>query len=254
MIDVEIDSDGIAHVSFDRQERKNALSIKVIKQLTSIAEELRDRPDVHAVILTGSSEAFSAGADQKDPERFDIHDKTVCEQRLVMSLGARMCKAWEDLPQITVIAVEGFNVGGGIALSLACDWRVMAEDAYLYVPEVQIGISLGWHTVPRLVNIVGMSNAKKIMLLGEKMTAREALDLGLADWLTPKGQAFDKALEMARRVCANPPHVVKMSKQSVNGYGNAMNHVATFMDSDQALLCGQFSVVAEKRKKFTAEN
>ncbi|NYT24644.1 enoyl-CoA hydratase/isomerase family protein [Alcaligenaceae bacterium] len=242
--------DAIAHVKFDRGMRKNALSIEIIKELTRTAEMLRDRHDLVAVVLSGSAEAFSAGADQKDPERFDIHQKPVCEQRHILSWGSRMCKAWEDLPQLTIAAVEGFNVGGGVALTLACDWRVMSEDAYLYVPEVQIGISLGWHTVPRLVNMVGPSRAKQVMLLGDKMDSRSAKEWGLADWLTPAGEATAFALQIAKKVSNYPPYVVKMSKQSVNGYANALNHAATFMDVDQALLCGKSPASANARKRY----
>src|SRR3546814_1727011 len=96
-----------------------------------------------------------------------------------------MCRAWEDMPQLTIAATEGLNVGGGIALTLACDWRVMAESAYLYVPEVQIGIPLGWQTIPRLVNLVGPARAKQIVLLGEKMSAAKAQEWGIVDFVVP---------------------------------------------------------------------
>src|SRR5690606_37559728 len=129
--------------------------------LTAVAETLRDRHDLTSIVLAGSREAFTVGVDLKDPERFDLQDKSVSEQRHILSLGTRMCQAWEALPQLTIAAIEGVNVGGGVALTLCCDWRVMSEEAYLYVPEIQIGISLSWHTVPRLVNMVGASKAKQ---------------------------------------------------------------------------------------------
>lgn len=248
-IKIEYDEQ-VAIVTYDRGERKNALSMQAIKDLTTVAETLRDRHDLTSIVLTGSKEAFTVGVDLKDPARFDLQDKSVSEQRHILSLGARMCQAWEALPQLTIAAIEGVNVGGGVALTLCCDWRVMSEEAYLYVPEIQIGISLSWHAVPRLVNMVGASKAKQIMLLGEKMSSAEAKELGLADWVTSAGDAALHARSIAKRVSKNPSHVVKMSKQSVNAYANALNHVSTFMDVDQALVCSKTPEATAARSKF----
>lgn len=248
---VRIEEQGmIVRITYDRGERRNALSLEAMQTLTRTAETLRDRTDVSVVILEGSTAAFSSGVDLKDPARWDITDKSLSERRHIAAWGGRMCKAWEDLPQLTIAVVEGLNIGGGIALTLACDWRVMAEDAFLFVPEVQIGIPLGWHTVPRLVNIVGASRAKQIMLLGDKMDADTALAWGLADWLTPHGGAREKALTLAQQVCKSPNHAVRMSKQSVNAYANALNYVSTFMDVDQALLCNESQEAREARQQF----
>src|SRR3546814_842321 len=134
---------------------------------------------------------------------------------------------WEDMPQLTIAATEGLNVGGGIALTLACDWRVMAESAYLYVPEVQIGIPLGWQTIPRLVNLVGPARAKQIVLLGEKMSAAKAQEWGIVDFVVPDGAARKHALELAERISGMPDAAVRMSKQSINAYANALNHVSS---------------------------
>jgi enoyl-CoA hydratase/carnithine racemase len=96
-----------------------------------------------------------------------------------------------------VIAHE-LVLGAGVALPLACDWRVMGESAYLYVPEVKIGLNLQWGALPRLVNLVGPSRAKRICILCEKMDARTALDWGLVDEVAADGQTVDVALELAR--------------------------------------------------------
>jgi enoyl-CoA hydratase len=244
------ESGPLAVITYDRQERRNALSIAAMQELTRIAQEYQHRVDITCIVLAGSPQAFSAGVDLKDPERWSLEDKGLDERRYISATGTRMCKAWEELPQLTIAAVEGLNVGGGIALTLACDWRVMADNAFLYVPEVQIGIPLVWNTVPRLVNIVGASRAKQIMLLGEKMDAATAKDWGLVDWLTPAGGAVERATALAQQVLKSPPHVVKMSKQSVNAFANALNHVATFMDVDQALVCGQSAEAQQARASF----
>lgn len=249
MIEIE-ESGGVAVVTYDRGERRNALSVRAMNELIGVAQRYQERVDITAIVLAGSAQAFSAGVDLKDPDRWALEEKSLDERRYLASTGARLCKAWESLPQLTIAAIEGFNVGGGIALTLACDWRVMAEGAFLYVPEVQIGIPLVWNTVPRLVNRVGASRAKQIMLLGERMSAQTALDWGLADWLTPAGGTVAKARELADKVARSPSHVVKMSKESVNAHANALNHLGAYMDVDQALLCGQSAEAREARSKF----
>ncbi|AZW32241.1 enoyl-CoA hydratase/isomerase family protein [Bordetella bronchiseptica GA96-01] len=249
MIKVE-ESGQVAVITYDRGERRNALSLQAMNELIGAADSYRARFDITAIVLAGSANAFSAGVDLKDPQRWAIDDKSLDERRYLASTGARMCKAWESLPQLTIAAIEGLNIGGGIALTLACDWRVMADDAYLYVPEVQIGIPLVWHTVPRLVNMVGASRAKQIMLLGEKMSSATAREWGLADWLVPQGKTVEYARELADKVARSPSHVVKMSKESVNAHANALNFVATYMDVDQALVCGQSDEAREARGRF----
>ena len=250
---IEIQNNGpIVTVHFDRGERRNALSLEAMRRLTEVAEELRDNTDAACVVLAGSATAFSAGVDLKDPARWEIANQSLDARRHVAMWGSRMCKAWEEIPQLTIAAIEGLNVGGGIALTLACDWRVMSNDAYLLVPEARIGLPLGWHTVPRLVNLVGPARAKRIILTNERMDAATALDWGLADWLTEPGEALNQALRLAEVVTENPSAVVKMSKQSINAYANALNHVATFMDVDQALLCNQSEEAIQARKAFSA--
>jgi enoyl-CoA hydratase len=248
---LQVARDGpVAIVTFDRGERRNALSLAAMRALTRAAEDFRDDTKSIAVVLTGSSREFSAGVDLKDPARWDIDQLSMAERRTVASWGGRMCKAWEEMPQLTIAAIEGFNVGGGVALTLACDWRVMAEGAYLLVPEAQIGLPLGWQAVPRLVNAVGAAKAKQIILLGARMSADEALSAGLADWIAPDGDAAAHAAEIASKVAKNPGAVVRMTKQHINAYANALNHVSSFMDVDQALLCNQSREAIEARAAF----
>ena len=240
----------VAIVTFDRGERRNALSLAAMQALTRTAEDFRDDAQTAVVILIGTDREFSAGVDLKDPARWDIDALPLAERRTIASWGGRMCRAWDEMPQLTIAAIEGFNVGGGVALTLACDWRVMAEGAYLLVPEAQIGIPLGWQTVPRLVNAVGPAKAKQIILLGAKISAEEARAAGLADWVAPDGEAAAHAAKIASTVAKNPSAVVRMTKQHVNAYANALNHVSSFMDVDQALLCNQSEEAIEARAAF----
>ena len=100
------------------------------------------------------------------------------ERRQIFYRGGRLCAAWESMPQVTIAAMERLAVGAGVALPLACDWRVMGESCYLYVPEAKIGLNLQWGALPRLINLVGPARAKRICILCERMDAQTALAWG----------------------------------------------------------------------------
>jgi len=251
---ISISRDGaVAIVTFDRGARRNALSIEAMQHLTRVAVEFQADPSITCVVLTGTKQEFSAGVDLKDPARWDIDALSLDERRHIAATGGRLCKAWEEMPQLTIVAIEGFAVGGGVALALSCDWRVMAESAFLLLPEAQKGITLGWQAVPRLVNAVGPSKAKQIILLGDRLTADCALKAGLVDWVAPDGMTAAMAADLARSVATNPAAVIKMTKQAINAYANALNHVATFMDVDQALVCNQSREAVAARRQFSQE-
>lgn len=226
----------LALVSLNRPAARNALSRALMRELTACARELADRTDVDVVILTGSETCFSAGADLKDANAWADESLGTVERREIASTGFRMCKAWEEMPQITIAAIEGFAVGGGLALSLACDWRVMAEDAFVSLPEIALGIPLTWGTIPRLVNLLGPAKAKRLTILCERFTAADALAIGLADYTAPGGQALAKARAVAAQTLAMPAAAVRMSKESANAVATALNHAAGYMAHDQIAL------------------
>ena len=239
-----------AVVCFDRGSGRNALSQAIMLELTAVAQSFYDDRETKTVILTGTDKVFSAGVDLKDPARWEIDPEDIEGIRLASLRGAKMCKAWEEIPQITIAAIEGVIVGGGIALTLVCDWRVISEKSVLKLPEAQIGIPLSWQTVPRLVNIVGASRAKQLILLGEDMTATDALALGIMDFGAPEGQTLTTARALAEKVNRNSRLVNVLTKSSINNYANALNHLATAMDVDQAVLAGLSGEARQARRAF----
>jgi enoyl-CoA hydratase/carnithine racemase len=241
-----------AIVRLNRGKNKNALSQAVILELTRVAAAFHEERSITTVILTGTRTEFSAGVDLKDPARWEIDPADIEGIRMASARGAAMCNAWENIPQLTIAAVEGINVGGGIALTLCCDWRVQSEASVMLLPEAQIGLPLSWQTVPRLVNIVGASKAKQLILLGEKLTSRDALELGLIDFIVPAGTAIDKALALADKVNKNSRLVTTLTKHNVNTYANALNHLASHMDIDQSVLCGLSESAVRTREEFGA--
>ncbi|MEL7541581.1 MAG: enoyl-CoA hydratase/isomerase family protein, partial [Pseudomonadota bacterium] len=156
---VELTRDGtIAIVTLDRGDGRNALSLKVMQALIDAAQYLISDTESNIVVLT-SRGAFTAGADLKDPERAEMRHKSRLEQRQSLKLGPDMCAAWEALEQITIAAIEGYCIGGGVALAVACDHRIVAEDAFFRLPEIPLGMNMSWQTNPRTVALVGPSHA-----------------------------------------------------------------------------------------------
>jgi enoyl-CoA hydratase len=239
----------IAIVSFDRGEKRNAFNQSLIAQLTDAAKQFHADLEVQAIVLTGTTANFSAGMDLDD-EMWGSEALTDLERREIYYSGVRLCRAWEDLPQVTIAAIDGFAVGAGIALGLACDWRVLAEDAFLYVPEVKIGINLQWGALPRLITLVGPAKAKRICLLCEKLSARDALDWGLIDYVAEPASAVAKAVAIAEAVCEQPAVTVRMVKEAVNATANAGHQASAYADADQSQLSGQFAAAQSARKDF----
>ena len=243
-------TDDVMVVRFDRQGALNALNYKMITELTEAAKLLGDDLTVKSVVLTGAGTIFSSGVDLKDDQNWDLDKMSDLEIRRLFYRGVRLCQAWEDLPQITIAAVEGMMVGGGCALGLACDWRVLARDAYLFVPEVQVGLNLQWGALPRLVTLVGPARAKEICLLGEKMSSEQALDWGLVSRLAEPSESVDVALGLAKRCAANPPIASVMVKEAVNAIAGALHRVGSYADADQSQLSATNQTAVAARKRF----
>lgn len=239
----------VATVVFDRNGSLNAFDQTTILELTDVARRFQDDLETQAVVLSGAPNAFSAGIDLKDPETWAELDDVALRDRSYR--GVRLCQAWEDMPQITVTAMEGLVVGAGAAIALACDWRVLADDAYLYVPEVKIGLNLQWGALPRLVTLVGPARAKRITLLCEKMGADQALEWGLVDELSAPGESIAVATDLATRAAAMPAATTRMVKEAVNATANALHRATSFADADQSTLTRTYRAAVEAREQFS---
>lgn len=222
----------LATVLLERPARRNALSAELMREMIACARELDSRNDIDAVIVAGAGGCFSAGADLKDSSRW-AGGAPLLAQREVASLGQRMARAWEELPQITIAAIEGYAVGGGLALAVALDWRVMARDAFVSLPEISLGIPLTWGTLPRLVNLVGPARAKRLSILCERVQAEVALAMGLVDEVCEKDASLQAARKLAQSALEKPRHSVRMTKETVNAYAGLGAHAVSYMAHDQ---------------------
>ncbi|MEM1163127.1 MAG: enoyl-CoA hydratase/isomerase family protein, partial [Pseudomonadota bacterium] len=212
------------------------LSYSLMRELTDVARAFEDDHDVSAVILTGRTDNFSMGADLKDPETAQLRSAPLAERRLALMTGARMCRAWEDVQALTISAIEGWCVGGGVALSVSTDLRVIGSSTGMYVPEIERGMNMSWGSVPRITNLVGPAKAKRIIVLAEKIMAERAVTWGLADEVAADGTTLDAAMKIAERAAALPPVALRMCKQDINAYANALAWPTSHSDFDQFAL------------------
>ena len=227
----------IAIVRFDRGDATNALSPEAMRQLTNAARSFEDDADTSVVVLTGSARAFTAGFDLKDPEGRARKTMDLGTLRRNLKLGPRMTRAWQDMEQITIGAIEGFCIGGGVALAVALDFRVMARNGHMRVPEVGLGMNMSWQSVPRMLHLMGPARTKQAVILADdRISAEQAYEWGLVEQVADPGKAFDDAMALAAKVAAQPPLSVAMTKLTVNRLTHALDDLTSHMDVDQFAL------------------
>ena len=227
----------IAVVRFDRADGINALSSEVMRQLTSVARSFEDDGDTSVVVLTGGAKAFSAGFDLKDPENRSQEDMDLGTLRRHVRAGPRLTRAWQEMEQITIGAIEGFAIGGGVALSVALDFRVMASNAHLRVPEIGLGMSMSWQSIPRMLHLMGPARTKQAVIIAdERISAEQAHQWGLVEEVAEPGKAFETAMALAEKVARQAPISVAMTKLTINRLTYALDDLASHMDGDQFLL------------------
>ena len=229
----------ISLVRFDRGNGVNALSPEAIRQLTDAARSWEDA-DTSVVILAGNAKAFSAGFDLKDPEGRSRQTMDIGSLRRHLKLGPRMSRAWQDMEQLTIAAIEGFCIGDGVALAVALDFRIMASNAHIRVPEIGLGMNMSWQSIPRLLHLMGPARTKQAVIMADqRISAKEAHDWGFAQELAEPGKALDAAMAMAEKVARQPPISVAMTKMTVNRLAYALDDLASHMDIDQFALASK---------------
>lgn len=242
--------DRIALVRFDREDSANALSFSLMRELTEVAETLANDANLCAVVLTGRYDNFCLGMDLKDPEVLQSASANLSERRIALKTGPKMCRAWEQLEALTIVAIEGWCAGGGAALAVSCDLRVAAENSHFYVPEVEQGFNMSWGSIPRITNLVGPAKAKRIVVLAEKLSAVVAQDWGMVDYIAPKGSVVEKAMQVAIRAAGLPPNSVHICKSAINAHANALNGSTCHADMDQFALIQNSDDCAEGVNAF----
>ncbi|MEM8617942.1 MAG: enoyl-CoA hydratase/isomerase family protein, partial [Pseudomonadota bacterium] len=157
---------------FDTGQTANALSQALLEDLTKTAQRFHACPDISTVILTGRADNFSMGADLKDPDTSGGPKAPLSQRRIALRRGPALCEAWEKIDALTICAIEGWCIGGGMALAASCDLRIASETSTLYVPEVERGMNMSWGSIPRFVSLIGPARTKRLAALCEKVDAK----------------------------------------------------------------------------------
>jgi enoyl-CoA hydratase len=201
----------LARVTINRPP-VNALSRDVLDALEAAFDELQKDQSVGAVILTGAGEkAFVAGADISEFPMLNSANGEKLSRR-----GQEVFQKIADFPAPVIAAVNGFALGGGLELALACDIRVVAENAKVGLPEVTLGIFPGYAGTQRLPRLISVGKAKELIFTGAMIDAAEAYKIGIADYLVTAGESLKKAEEIAGKILKAGPIAVKLAKEAVN--------------------------------------
>ena len=202
----------IAVVTINSPKSLNALNSETLAELNTCLAEIEGRTDIKVVILTGSgSKSFVAGADISE-----MVNATPAEGRAMGLLAREAFGRLENMPQVTIAAVNGFALGGGCEISMACDIRVAAENAKFAQPECGLGILPGFGGTQRLARLVGKGRAKEMIFTCDMIDAQDAYRIGLANHVVPQEELLDYCKAMAGRIMKNAPYAVSLAKQVIN--------------------------------------
>src|SRR5918992_2415985 len=200
----------VAIVTINRPEKRNALNIKTREEGARLLEALRDDEAVGVVVFTGAGDkAFIAGADIAE-----FAGRTALTQRDVM-MARSLFTAIDTFPKPVIAMVNGYCLGGGCELALACDIRIASETASFGQPEINLGIIPGGGGTQRLTRLVGEGKAMEMILTGEIISAQEAFRLGLANQVVPADQLQAKTMEVANRMAEKSPVALRLAKEAV---------------------------------------
>ena len=208
-VNLEVADNGVGTIRLDRP-KVNALNAAVAREIDEAVEAARTDDRVRAVVLWGGERVFAAGADIKEMEERDA----VTMYQYIGEFQDVFTRL-ENLPKVTVAAINGYALGGGCELTLACDFRVCAEDSQLGQPEILLGVIPGAGGSQRLPRLVGTGRAKDIIYSGRFVGAEEALAIGLVNEVVPPGEVYERAVKLAARYARGPSVALTAAKQAI---------------------------------------
>ena len=202
--------DNIAVITMNRPEALNALSKAVFADLEAVLDDVENDDDVYVVIITGAGRAFIAGADIGE-----MAPMNVAEGLAFSELGNRLLMRVDMMEKPTIAAVNGFALGGGCEMALACDIRIASEKAKFGQPEVGLGIIPGFGGTQRMARIIGTGAAMELIYTADTIDAQKAKEIGMVNYVVPAEELMDKTMEMAHKICKNAPKAIRVSKMAI---------------------------------------
>ncbi len=222
-------------ITINREKSLNSLSIETTKELQDIFDKYEENESIRCVIITGAgSKAFVAGADIAELSELDIKSGQKFSKR-----GMKLMRSIQNFPWPVIAVINGYALGGGCELALACDIRLASANAKLGQPEVNLGIITGFGGSQRLPRIVGRGKATQLLLTGEMITAQESHRIGLVDEIYPPEELLPKALAMAELIASKGPMAIKLSKYCINrGLGESLEEGCELEEEKFGEVCG----------------
>ncbi len=222
----------IALITMDRPEALNALNSQVLAELSQVLDQVEADPDLYVAIITGAGRSFVAGADIGQMSAL-----TSAEAKAFGLFGNQVLLKLENLSKPTIAAVNGFALGGGCELSMACDIRLASEKAKFGQPEVGLGITPGFGGTQRLARIVGTAHAMELILTAKTISAAQALEIGLVSQVYTPDDLLPQAKALAQAIAANAQVAVRQSKAAIRRGLQADMYTATAFEAEAFGLC-----------------
>ncbi|NYE58366.1 short-chain-enoyl-CoA hydratase [Carboxydothermus ferrireducens] len=225
--------DQVGIITINRPQVLNALNSEVLEELDSLLDKIAEDESITVVILTGAGEkSFVAGADISQMRNF-----TPRQARYFAKLGQKVLSKLERIPQPVIAAVNGFALGGGCEIAMACDFRIASTKAKFGQPEVGLGVTAGFGGTQRLPRLVGKGMAAELLYTGEMIDAQEALRIGLVNRVVEPEELMPKALEIAQKIAAKAKLAVFYSKAALNEGLNMDLERALAYEAEMFALC-----------------
>jgi enoyl-CoA hydratase/carnithine racemase len=201
-----------AWITLNRPDKMNAINATMLQELSEALDTTEKDPTSRCVIITGEGEkAFSAGADITE-----LHKLTPETAAEFSTKGQQVFTKIETMSKPVIAAINGYALGGGLELALACDFRLASDHAELGFPELNLGIIPGWGGTQRLAWTAGVAEAKRLIMFGDRVKAEEAHKMGLVDKVVPQKELKTEAEALAQRLCEPQPEALKSAKQAIN--------------------------------------
>ncbi len=237
---------GIGYVTVSRPEKLNALNRRMMEELLNCFHVIHKDEEIRAVILTGAGEkAFVAGADINE-----LAVQSPVEGKETSQRGQRVLELIENLGKPVIAAINGYALGGGCEIAMACTLRIAAENARLGQPEVKLGIIPGYAGTQRLARLVGKGRGLEMILTGDPISAQEAYRIGLVNQVVPQAELLATAEKLAQKIMANAPLAVRFALEAVN-HGLEMSEAeGQFLEATLFGLCCTTADMKEGTRAF----
>ncbi len=225
---------GLVTITLNRPEKLNAIDYQMHSEIEQVCGDLSADTEARVVILTGAGRAFSAGNDLR-PKKLP-KTKSDLDRRHRVSAGNRSSAAIASLPQVTIVAVNGLAVGGGVVWASCCDLRLAAESAWFSIPEVDLGLPLTWNALPRLMRELGPARTKELVMTCDRFTAQQAAAWGFVNAVHADADLMSQARALAAKLLAKPALALATTVATTRALADAMVPASATVSDPELLL------------------